>query len=61
MRRGKRGWWRMRRGKRGVVEDEDIYIYIYTNTHTQLLGHLLFVASKVADEQGLDEGYRVGW
>lgn len=29
------------------------------NTHIQLLGHLLLVARKVAENKGLEDGYRV--
>jgi histidine triad (HIT) family protein len=32
---------------------------MYCFSFDQLLGHLLFVASKVAKDQGLEDGYRV--
>ena len=32
---------------------------VHTHTHTQLLGHLLIVANKVASNLGLEKGYRV--
>ncbi len=41
------------------VSHTKINICTLTHTHTQLLGHLMLVARKVAAEQGLEAGFRI--